>query len=708
MAVKTKKGSKKPNIKRKRALDVEDRVAVLEKKAAKKMKKLEYSANLAQMNRSRLAIESLHTITKKDVIQAMGKSAKSSSSAPNRHPSVDVGSLLGRMGVESKVDDFGWSTASESGSDSEGSVDGGSADVQSHDEVFSDNEELDDSESDDDDEPADDSDSDSVRPEYTPTDLHRRVTFPASTEFTPESQSLLTAAFGYKDMIFCRENFHESRIARSCYLALSAHLVSHTLHKAHLVSRHNRKLKSNEIDIPEDSPFRDQGPTRPRVCVLCPFRANAYEIVRNIITLLNMDEASIGNIENFTAEYEGQDSRNENSKNWEDWRRELFKGHYDDSNYDDFAIGISFGFGKMKLHFPKTTEQLCGVDMIIGSPIALSRIASSNRKAQRLRDKHREEARDTEEGADVYALDEGKKVSDSEEPIESVPVMDFLCSIEILVIDRIDALLMQNMENALDVLHAVNAKPVEAITADINRIHPRFFSPESAKAARQTILIGGSTMRDEYDEFIRPEQAVRCVDTSYTGAPLSKSLKLKIRQQFFIRLADDDAKFQYFSEKFWKDIGAETKQLIIVVGIHEDFDRIKAFLDDEGHVDCFLHESELSDIGGKRRKQIKALLKAFRENSMTCIVVSERLLWYQRIRVTGGRHVLFYGAPVVDSVYANILADIVEPTRCTSSCIYENGEKLAIERIAGTSNLKKLIASQEEVVPGKSTVFTPS
>ena len=722
---------KKVKVKRKRALDAEDKVSVLEKKAAKKQKKFEYSATIQEARKKREAIKAAGTITMEDVVRAVSGKPKHSEAARTANI-PDVSSYLASIGVGRKVDDFAWSSESEahdSSSDEEEDEDNDYSSGEGAEDIDADGSEVEDvveSDVDDEESASDDASAESEEDEEKVDDneestvhdqLHKRITFPASSEFTSESQSLFAALMGGKDALVCTETFHENRIARSCYLTLSAFALSHILHKSTQVERNNRNLrkKGEGFEIPLDSRFRDQGPNRPRICMLAPFRANANELIRNWIQLLNLTPEDIGNYENFNAEYEGQELRNEHSKNWELWRRELFKGHYDDATYDDFVIGISFIHGKMRIQFPKTSAALCGVDVIIASPIALSKIAASDLRAIRIRDKAKENSRSVDKDEEELMFEADKK-ADAEEEAVDLPIMDFMSSIELLIVDRVDALTMQNFDNCRDVVSAVNEKPVASITADINRIESKFLTSETARAARQTVLVAGSLVMAEYDSMVRPGQVERIGDATYSGNSLARSLKQKIKQQFFIRIPiktpeeRTEALMDYFKSKFWKEIGNEIKNLVIVVADTADLAPITEFFDDEGITDCFMSEQSLSDIGGKRRKQIKSMLKSFREGDIRTLVVTERLLWYQRIRIAGAKHVLFFGCPQVDSVYADILADVVDPYRCTSTCLYTASERLAVERVAGTKNLPKLITHGAQLgeMSGKTTVFTPS
>ncbi len=662
-------------LKRRRALDAEDQIAQLEKKAAKKHKKLEYSYQIQEARKRREALKEAGTIHVDEVLRAI--SSKGQPRSGTKKPvNTPVSSLLSSLGVQhEKVEDFDWSSASseewdqESGTPSDNESDASEMDSSggSHiDDALEEDDIL--------------SESESSGEEVVGTELHKKISFPESTEFTQESQDLLGSLMTGKDVVYGIESFHDKTMARSIYTMLSAHTLSHMLHKVGRVERNNKRLSKN----PEAEDVRDQGPNRPRLLWLAPFRSNAFEVIRYWLAFLNSEESS-GNTASFLDEYKDQDIRNEHARNWEDWRRELFKGHYDDSSYDDFVIGVSFHHGRMRLQFPKNSQGLCGVDAIVASPLALSRIAAADHKSIRVREKF------------------GNVDQEDQQP----PVMDFLSGIEILVVDRVDAMCMQNWTNCCDVVSSVNQQAVATITADINRIEEKFLSPDSAKAERQTILVCGSSIMSEYESLGLRRDKERVIESNiiYSGISLKRALKQKIKQQLFVKVPTGSS-LDYFKNSFWKEVGNDVKQLIIVISSSvTDISPLVEFLDDEGiSKSCCLSEDTLSDIGGKRRKQIKATLKAFREGENRILVVTERLLWYQRIRITSGRHVLFYGCPRTDSVYADIIADVVDPLRSTCTCIYSEEEARALERVVGTGEIDKLI---DPTCDRKITVFTP-
>ena len=664
--------------KRRRALDSEEKIAVQEKKAVKKHKKLEFAMQIQEARKRKEALKEAGTIHVDEVLRALSSTHKSGRHDASIIDGANVSSLLATIGIRNRSEDFAWSTESSGTSESEEFDDfseSAESDGSSFDEPDNAGSDIEENEIEDGDFTESDAEDESEEKQ-----LHRKISFPESTEFSEESQDLLASLTTGKDMVYCREDFHDQITARSCYSVLSAYALSHMLHKVGKVERNNKRLSKN----PDVEDVRDQGPNRPRLLWLAPFRSNAFEVTRNWLTYLNSDE-SVGNTASFLEEYKDQDVRNEHAKNWEDWRRELFKGHYDDSNYDDFVIGVSFHHGRIRLQFPKTSQALCAVDAIVASPLALSRIAAADTKSLRVREK--------------FASDDSLQTPSEDLP----PVMDFLSGIELVVVDRIDAMSMQNWENCRDVIQSVNLQAVATISADINRIEEKFLSPETARASRQTILISGSTILDEYASLSSGN-----TDMVYSsGIALKRALRQRIKQQLFVRVPNEEAShLDYFKNSFWKEVGNDVRQLVIVVSTATELGPLLEFLDDEGiQSSCCLAEETLSDIGGKRRKQIKSTLRAFREGENRILIITERLLWYQRIRITGARHVVFYGCPRTDSVYADILADVVDPLRSTCTCIYTTNEARAVERVVGTDEVGKLLESTNG--DRKITVFTP-
>lgn len=95
--------------------------------------------------------------------------------------------------------------------------------------------------------------------------------------------------------------------------------------------QHNLILKEESIN---DREFRDQGFTRPRLLILCPFRSSVNKIIQTIVSICG-ENTSISGMEKFQAEYINGDAEESSSKKEKplDWHA-IFEGNID----DDFKV----------------------------------------------------------------------------------------------------------------------------------------------------------------------------------------------------------------------------------------------------------------------------------------------------------------------------------------------------------------------------------
>ena len=121
---------------------------------------------------------------------------------------------------------------------------------------------------------------------------------------------------------------------------------------------------------------QDQGYTRPRILILCPFRSSARRLIRSLIFALGEDLTSVAGMDKFEEEYGTPDDtdndENQNRNKPADWR-ELF----DDNTDDDFKMGIQLtpgqgkGSGVGKGSLLRLYSDFYLSDIIIASPLGL-------------------------------------------------------------------------------------------------------------------------------------------------------------------------------------------------------------------------------------------------------------------------------------------------------------------------------------------------
>lgn len=177
---------------------------------------------------------------------------------------------------------------------------------------------------------------------------------------------------------------------------------------------------------------QDQGFTRPKVLVLAPFRNSALKWVDLLTSLSTAD--SVENKGRFDTEYslpEGAtDKLVENPENYAEDHVATFAGNIDDS----FRLGMKVTRKTVKLY-----SEFYSADVIVASPLGLR----------------------------LSIEDEHKKSKNDE------VTADYLSSIEILIVDQMDVMMMQNWDH-LQVrnLEACSA-PTLSLTLFARAVHPR-------------------------------------------------------------------------------------------------------------------------------------------------------------------------------------------------------------------------------------------
>lgn len=211
--------------------------------------------------------------------------------------------------------------------------------------------------------------------------------------------------------------------------AVLLHILNHVARAADTIKRNNQHLaaaapakKGAAAAATPDAVPRDQGFTRPKVLVLLPMRNVALRFVQRLLTLALRETRSdtIQQKRRFLEEFGSEEDEEQEADgggkegakaNGADRakaglarkpaeHRALFHGNLD----DHFRVGIKLTRGAAKLY-----ADFFQSDIIVASPLALA-----------------------------TKLEEAKREKDG------AGAADFLSSIEVVVVDRADVLLMQN------------------------------------------------------------------------------------------------------------------------------------------------------------------------------------------------------------------------------------------------------------------------
>jgi U3 small nucleolar RNA-associated protein 25 len=231
---------------------------------------------------------------------------------------------------------------------------------------------------------------------------------------------------------------------RKDYLPLlSLHIVNHLIRTRDAIIENNAKLAklstSGTLKDEDVESCRDQGLARPKVLFITSMKKYAYEFVHALsdITFAENDKKTLMNSQRFEDEFGDTDYIPPSKRN-EDFRQ-LMSGNTDDC----FRLGIQYAKKALKLY-----QKFGESDILICSPLGLRMIIGEEGEAER--------------------------------------EVDFLASIEIVVVDKLDQILMQNWEHIQHILDETNGMPGK-LEVDISRV--RHWSLQNlGKIYRQTLI----------------------------------------------------------------------------------------------------------------------------------------------------------------------------------------------------------------------------
>lgn len=463
-------------------------------------------------------------------------------------------------------------------------------------------------------------------------------------------QALASLMFNYRDVLYCNRTVNASqRLLRLTCM----HALNHVFKTRDRVIKNNYKLAKEGTD--SDLELRDQGFTRPKVLFIVPTRNSCAKIVSTIRELCKPDQEE--NRKRFDESYITKDS-NFGQDRPEDFR-DLFEGNDDDM----FRIGVKFTRKTVKYF-----SQFYSSDILIASPLGLRMAIGS---------------------------DEDKKKLDA----------DFLSSIEMVVVDQADALLMQNWEHIEYIFEHLNLQPKDAHGCDFSRVR-NWYLEDWSKYFRQTIILSA---------FNTPElaelQRRHCynwagkvrIQPKYPG--VIESLGVKTKQTFSRFQAasvavEPDAKFEYFVSAIVPSIVKRAKDAhgtLIFVPSYLDFVRVRNYFGTAIEVSgvSFGAISEYTDTPEASRAR-----SHFVTGRHKVLLLSERAHHFRRYQIKGVQRIIFYGLPGNPIFYKEIAGGylakseqdmLIDPGKGAVRAVFSKYDAMALERIVGTERAQKMI-----------------
>ncbi|KAL9664042.1 hypothetical protein QQ045_019439 [Rhodiola kirilowii] len=490
---------------------------------------------------------------------------------------------------------------------------------------------------------------------------------PEASDFDSSGHgSFLSLCNSYQDILhhnkkpFYTRGSHEYSSIMDAYIM---HSLNHILKTRDVITKNDAKLakhqESANEDILSNERYLDHGFTRPKVLILLPLASIAFRVVRRLIQLTPSNQkVNVEHMDRFAKEFGTGIADDEEEKtlpsNSESSKPSDFRALFDGNNNDHFMVGIKFTKKSIRLY-----SDFYSSDMIIASPLGL-----------------------------ITKI--GELEHDKEKDV------DYLSSIEVLVIDHADVMAMQNWTHVNSAVNKMNQMPLKQHGTDVMRIK-QWYLDGLSKYYRQTIVLGFYLTPDMSALFNHQcfnFQGKVKLNCEYKGV-LPKVLPQvrQIYERFDVDsiMSLDDARFKYFTEKVFPKI-KDTVQggIMIFMSSYLEFVRIRNFLKKQDAKFCLLGDyTKQSDISRARIW--------FYEGKRKMLLYTERAHFYHRYKIRGVQNLIVYSLPERKEFYPEIVNFLEGSQSMSATVLFSKYDKLSLERIVGTGAAKRMVKSDRKV-----------
>lgn len=445
------------------------------------------------------------------------------------------------------------------------------------------------------------------------------------------------------------------------------HSLNHIFKSRDLIVKNERKLAKSQESVEsktfDDDAYRDRGFTRPKVLILLPLASIMLRVVKRLIKLTpTKHKATVESLDRFceefgsgTTESKDEDDDLEIPKPRNSGKPADFQALFGKHDYNDhFMIGIKYTNRGIKLYGDFYTS-----DMIIASPLGLI-----------------------------------TKIGEAE--VEKEKDVDYLSSIEILIIDHADVMLMQNWSHVNTVVEQLNRLPSKQHGADVMRLRPWYLDGQ-ARFYRQTVILGSHTnpeMNALFNQHCLNYRGKIKLECTYKGV-LPKILiqARQIYERFDIESiaeADND-RLKYFCEKIFPKIKDSVQNgVMILVSSYFEFVRLRNYLKSQSASFClfgeYIKRNEISHVRGEFFREEKKIM-----------LYTERAHFYYRYKIRGVKNLIIYSLPERKEFYPEIVNFLGESDSMNCRVLFSRLDHLRLERIVGTATAKRMIDSDKGV-----------
>ncbi|CAK7262957.1 rRNA-binding ribosome biosynthesis protein utp25 [Sporothrix epigloea] len=525
--------------------------------------------------------------------------------------------------------------------------------------------------------------------------LKKRLADINTKPFDTVQQTLAPLLFNYHDTLFCERTPQNGEALRRL---ASVHVINHVLKTRDRVLKNNEKLARlarrkeeagemtvDDDDDDDDSTFRDQGYNRPKVLILLPTRQSCARMVDAICAVYQPEQQE--NRKRFDEAYVDKNATIAADRPAD--FRDLFEGNDDDM----FRLGLKFTRKTIKFF-----SQFYNSDIIIASPLGL-RIAMGSE--------------------DTLATSLAASKRKNSKPKTD---FDFLSSIEVVLLDQTDALLMQNWEHVEHIFSHLNLLPRDNHDYDISRLRS-WYLDDRAKFYRQTIVLSAvhtPALAELFRRFCHNVAGrVRVQAGEYKG--VVGRIGVRGVKQTFSRFdvaaidAEPDARFDYFIKAVVPMMIAKTRGsssgstaanrssgVLVYIPSYLDFVRVRNWFATSVAVAnvSFGAISEYASVSEASRAMSHFLTGRHR-----VLLYSERAHHFRRHQINGVRTVILYGLPENPVFYTEITGGFLarsqrsqklEPGQGAVRAMFSQYDAFRLERIVGSASVSQMLRSRSD------------
>ena len=464
---------------------------------------------------------------------------------------------------------------------------------------------------------------------------------------------LASCIFKYRDVAVPLRNLHNADIFRSL---ACLHSLNHVFKTRDKILKNNTRLTKEGED--SNLEVQDQGFTRPKVLIILPTRHSCVRYIDTIISLCKPEQQE--NRKRFQEIFASSvDVLSENKPN--DFR-DLFAGNDDDM----FRLGIKFTRKTLKYF-----SQFYNSDIIFASPLGLRT---------------------------VLGVEDPRKED-----------YDFLSSIEIVIIDQADALMMQNWQNVEYVFERLNLQPKELHGCDISRVRSWYLEGH-AKFLRQSLVFSSFSfplLNKLYNQKML--NTAGQVKYSMIGDGAMVELTVPVRQTF-MRFdfnnpsTEPDDRFQFFSSTVLSSLIRESKVgvdngfgALVYIPSYPDFVRLRNLLTKSAETQdiSFGVISEYTSV-----KEVARARSHFLSGRYSILLYTERAHHFRRYHLKGVKKIVMYGLPENPTFYkeivggylgASLAAAKLKMNEARIRALFSRLDVLKLERIVGSGRFMAML-----------------